>query len=105
MKFCILDGENITDKEKLHDILAVSLGFPDWYGMNLDALYDCLTDIREETEIEIRGIPALEANLGRTARGLLKVLRDAAEENTALHLKADWGQEGEAFRRNPGNSV
>lgn len=30
-------------KSALRD-LGRSLGFPDWYGANLDALYDCLTD-------------------------------------------------------------
>ena len=47
MLICILDGNNITNRETLHDTLATSLQLPDWYGRNLDALYDCLLDIRE----------------------------------------------------------
>jgi hypothetical protein len=27
------------------DAVADALGFPDWFGHNLDALYDCLTDL------------------------------------------------------------
>ena len=54
MRICILDGETILDKDMLHDTLAAALDFPDWYGRNLDALYDCLTDLAEEKEIRFR---------------------------------------------------
>ncbi len=89
MKKCILDGERIVHKNQLHDTLAGSLGFPEWYGRNLDALYDCLTDIREEAEICILQMPLLEEKLGRYAVLLLKVLKDAAGENNAIHLKME----------------
>ena len=36
----------IETKPQLHAALAGVLHFPDWYGGNLDALYDCLTDLR-----------------------------------------------------------
>lgn len=32
------------DKESVLGGLGRTLRFPDWYGANLDALYDCLTD-------------------------------------------------------------
>lgn len=86
MKICILDGEAVTDKDRLHDVLSESLQLPDWYGRNLDALYDCLTDMQEETQIHLLQISALEVNLGRYAKALLKVLRDAAEDNAAVRL-------------------
>lgn len=44
--------ENITlhcagmeTKQQFHAAIAQALRFPDWYGYNLDALYDCLTDM------------------------------------------------------------
>ena len=67
MRICILDGNLITDKKLLHDTLSASLLLPDWYGRNLDALYDCLTDIQEETEIQILNPESLEAHLGSYA--------------------------------------
>lgn len=81
MRRCILDGEIILDKEMLHSALARSLDFPDWYGRNLDALYDCLTDLAEEAEIRIRNEKALTEHLGSYAAALEKVIRMAAEEN------------------------
>lgn len=46
-----LDGKEIKKDE--HEYLIEELDLPDYYGRNLDALYDCLTEIGKETEIEI----------------------------------------------------
>ena len=87
MGICVLDGREIADREMLHDRLADSLGFPQWYGRNLDALYDCLTDIGEETEIRFFDIEKLEERLGKGyVQALRRVLRDAAEENGDIRL-------------------
>ena len=51
MKTITLDGKKI--KKKSHDYLKDVFDFPDYYGKNLDALYDCLTDIGVETEIHL----------------------------------------------------
>ena len=58
MRF-ILDGGSVGSRQALHQTLAAGLRFPDWYGGNLDALHDCLTDITEPTELVIRGGAAL----------------------------------------------
>lgn len=89
MRICILDGERILDKDMLHDTLAGAMDFPDWYGRNLDALYDCLTDMPEETEIRIRNENALTEHLGNYAAALKKVIGAAAEENHRIR----WGNE------------
>ncbi|HBA48954.1 MAG TPA: hypothetical protein DCZ91_14395 [Lachnospiraceae bacterium] len=86
MKICIIDGAAITDKNRLHDVLSESLQLPDWYGRNLDALYDCLTDMQEVTEVHILQVSALESNLGRYAKAFLKMLGEVSEDNTAVKL-------------------
>ena len=80
MRF-ILDGGSVGSRETLHRTLAAGLRLPDWYGGNLDALRDCLTDITEPTELVIRGGAALEAALGGYAVSLRRVLADCAAEN------------------------
>jgi RNAse (barnase) inhibitor barstar len=40
----VVDGP-VTDKLSTMDAIAAGLAFPDWFGRNLDALYDCLTDL------------------------------------------------------------
>lgn len=89
MKQCILDGTRITGKEMLHDIMADALDFPTWYGRNLDALYDCLTDLSEETEILLRQKDALTAHLGDYAESLVQVLRTASEHNPRLRWETE----------------
>ena len=44
MRSCTLYGARIADLDALHTALSEGLGFPAWYGQNLDALYDLLTD-------------------------------------------------------------
>lgn len=86
MLICILDGDNIKDKETLHDTLAKSLQLPQWYGRNLDALHDCLLDIQEETRIRLLHEKALEDHLGHYAHTFKKAVREACLENSRIHL-------------------
>ena len=39
-----LDGRALDSREALHQALSALLAFPAYYGKNLDALHDCLTD-------------------------------------------------------------
>ena len=80
MRF-ILDGGSVASRETLHQTLAAGLHLPDWYGGNLDALHDCLTDITAPTELVIRRAAALETSLGDYAAALRHVLTDCASEN------------------------
>lgn len=91
----ILDGAAVQNKEDLHEQLAQALYFPAWYGRSLDALFDCLTDLREDTEIVLRHPEALEAHLGVYAGRLRRTLGDAAAENPRIHLTAETEREGE----------
>ena len=83
MRF-VLDGGSVGNCETLHRVLAAGLQFPDWYGGNLDALHDCLTEINQPTELVIRGSDALETALGSYAAAFRRVLTDSAAQNDAL---------------------
>ena len=71
-----LDG-NLIKKEG-HDYLKEALNLPDDYGKNLDALYDCLTEI--ECEIEL-------VNAGEVDGDIIDTFQDAADENQFLTIK------------------
>lgn len=45
--------ENSTGdcRELVQEYIARQMDFPEYYGKNLDALYDCLTDIAEPTAV------------------------------------------------------
>ena len=79
-----LDGRAMTDRPAAHSHLAERLELPSWYGRNLDALYDVLTDISRETELILRDPGAVAEQLGRYGEALLDTLREAAESNPNL---------------------
>ena len=80
----LIDGAAIETREQLHDELAEQLALPEYYGRNLDALFDCLTDLREDTELRLAHPEELFAHLGVYADVLQAVLRDACAENPHL---------------------
>lgn len=81
----ILNCENLTQRERAHQYLARMLDFPDHYGKNLDALFDCLTELGECTVI-LDGGADLPRSGGYGAK-VLKVLEDAALANPRLRLE------------------
>ena len=85
MNVVILDGTTAPTKEALHQYLAKELAFPDWYGGNLDALFDCLTSVSEEVTLTLDET-ALAETLGPYAQRVEKVLTRAAEKNPKIHL-------------------
>ena len=45
MKIYILDASRFTSKSAAHEHIKEVLSFPDYYGKNLDALDDCLSEM------------------------------------------------------------
>ena len=71
-----LDGKLI--RQNGHDYLMEALDLPDYYGKNLDALYDCLTEM--ECDIEL-------VNADEVDGDIIETFMDAAEENEFLKFK------------------
>lgn len=74
----VLDGRKITDKIVLHKYLKEQCGFPDYYGNNLDALYDVLTDRTEPLEIRLEYAEELKEVLCGYGEAFIETLEDAA---------------------------
>ena len=77
MKTITLDCTGICDRRQFHETLARELGFPQWYGHNLDALFDCLSEIDTPTLLHLQGWDPL----ADWAQGFTDTLCDAALEN------------------------
>lgn len=82
MKNITINCSEIESMAGLHDVLARELGFPSWYGRNLDALHDCLGAICEDTTLTLLHFSALPF----PTAGLLRVLRDSENENLKLKI-------------------
>ena len=80
-EFGYVDGWTGATEADFHAALAATLGFPDWYGGNLDALWDCLvTVVSEPTVLLWDGWgPLAHAAPDRFPR-LLRVLHDRSVE-------------------------
>ena len=77
----VLDALYMDEKETAHRYLKEKMQFPDYYGGNLDELYDCLTEA-EEMEIEVQNREQAQNYFLR----IWSVLLDAAKENEGLRL-------------------
>ena len=40
-----IDAARIVDWDSFHDVFADALGFPDFYGRNMDAWIDCMSSL------------------------------------------------------------
>ena len=83
MRKIVLDLSGAQSRGQMHELLAESFSFPDWYGRNLDALYDCLTDIFEDTCAGIYGMPEDE-ELKEYGLRIRRTCEEAEEENPHL---------------------
>ena len=89
----VLDGRELTSMEEVHALFIRALALPEHYGRSLDALFDCLTDLKapvtvlpRDATVRLRCRETLEDRLGRRGRALVRLLRRAAEENPRLTL-------------------
>ena len=98
MKTFTLVFTDISDRGELFSYLKESFGLPDFYGNNLDALYDVLTTVMEDTQIEFAEEDAetcceavwdtrpVHEELDRYLKQVRRVIEDAAEENGHLYI-------------------
>ena len=82
----VLDAKRFKGRTRAHAYLKEVLHLPDYYGKNLDALYDCLGDIAEETVIVVPEVIRKKEYLGEYGNTMLRVFKDAAEENGMLKV-------------------
>ena len=80
---CAADYDNIS---QVHQELAEKLGFPPYYGANLDALYDVLTEADEAMRIEISFEGAEDPSMIHALLDMINVMMEAEKENKELTL-------------------
>lgn len=83
----LIDGVEMTDRKTSHCYIKEQLVLPDYYGNNLDALWDHLSTDYSQKKIVIVNPKKLVENLGHYGEQLISVFREAAIENPFLHVK------------------
>lgn len=79
MNEVVLYGEEM--QENPHEYIKEKLDFPDYYGGNLDALFDCLSELSDKIII-IKDSTLLDEDL-------IDTFKDASSENPDLKLILD----------------
>ncbi len=71
-----------------HDYLKELFGLPDYYGYNLDALYDCLSEL---DDLKVRIINLADVN--EFSLSVLSVIDDVADEFNNLRTSYEYDDE------------
>lgn len=72
-----IDFTNVRSSLEMHFIIRKALNFPDFYGCNWDAFWDCLTNmLGKPIYIEIIGFDTVEQKFGDDAREMIETLKD-----------------------------
>lgn len=85
MKEIILDGRAMTDRAAAHREIKEKMGFPDYYGGNLDALWDMLTTY-EEADVRMYHPGKMLNNLQAYGCRILLTFYQAAKEHPQLQF-------------------
>lgn len=84
MKKVILNFRGQDSREEIQEYIAKQMDFPIYYGRNLDALYDCLTDIMEPMAIGCYFSERQQPELEEYMEKLKETFTDAEEDNHNL---------------------
>ena len=76
-----LNGHDMRTREDAHDALARALHLPEYYGRNLDALWDLVSTM--EADVLLTHPEAL----GDYGQRLVATLQEAAEENPRFRFE------------------
>lgn len=87
MKYVFIGKETVSTFSDVYDLFAEAFDFPEYFGRNLDALYDCLTEASEQELILLADKDYLRDILGPKADALFSMLYDADENNAYLVIR------------------
>jgi len=72
-----LDFTNVKHYLEMHFVIREALDFPDYYGCNWDAFWDCLTNmIGRPIHIEIIGLEVIERKFDDAAKKMIETLKE-----------------------------
>ncbi len=82
----LLDGRRMGSPAEAHNYLKEAMNFPDYYGENLDALWDMLTTIDHPIFVVLNFSGRMRESLGEYGKKLISTFKEATRENPNLHF-------------------
>lgn len=83
----LLDGQMILNKDILFKTLKEQINSDEFYGDNLDALWDVLTYGIDNITVTIKNQKKLEKNLGNYLYKLLDLFKSLNDNNVKVVIK------------------
>ena len=80
----LIDLSGVTDRDSLHQCLRDALPLPEWYGNNLDALYDSMTEMSVPVTIRFLESEKAQDRLGDYFEMFRRVLQDVQSDLPGL---------------------
>lgn len=72
----VIDFTNVEYYVEMHTAIKDGMKFPEYYGGNWSALWDCLTDrCGQNIHIEIHGLDVIERKFGEAANKMIGILK------------------------------
>jgi ribonuclease inhibitor len=87
MQEILIDTQNASSLEDVHSILAKNLNFPDHYGNNLDALFDCISELDVPLKIVWKNYSKTKNKLGKKLEQIYNVLLEYSVEEPDFQIK------------------
>ncbi|MBO4912364.1 MAG: barstar family protein [Butyrivibrio sp.] len=86
-KVFYIDLAEVMTPEELQSELVKELPLPDYYGRNLDALYDVLTESGDGWNIIFYNTERAQYRLGKYLDALQRLCREASEDVRDLKIR------------------
>ena len=85
----IIDLKEFQTIAQVHEHIAKEFQFPDYYGANLDALYDMLSEYIRPITIEILGLDEIDGEFAEDMNHMLDMFEYMQDENENFHCLID----------------
>ena len=85
----VIDLKDVKTRSELYDRLEEVLPLPEYFGRNLDALYDVLSENTEKTRIRFKDLEVREYEIERYLRRLRRMCGGLMEENPNIEVVFD----------------
>ena len=86
-KVFYIDLQDVTSKEELHKAITLAMDLPEYYGNNLDALHDELTEAGEGCNIIFYNTCKAKELLGKYYDNLVKMCNHALKEVQNMKIR------------------
>lgn len=88
MKHIVLDFSEVKSWWELHEYFKTVFDLPDYYGRNMDALWDCLRcSFEEDTTITIQGLESLPNEMEPMIAVIRELFQDLEAEEREVTIR------------------